>query len=83
MDALTPVDTYGVTCPEAISYFVRKTKEKIGTRRPLEIHVHNDFGLAVANTIAAVMEGVDTVHATVNGIGERSGNAPTEEVAMA
>ena len=83
MDALTLVDTFGVASPQAISYFVKKVKEKLGTRRPLEIHVHNDFGLAVANTIAAVMEGVDTVHTTVNGIGERSGNASTEEVAMA
>ncbi len=83
MDALTLVDTFGVASPHAISFFVRKVKEKLGVRRPLEIHVHNDFGLAVANTIAAVMEGVDTVHTTVNGIGERSGNASTEEVAMA
>lgn len=83
MDALTLVDTFGVASPQAVSYFVKKVKEKIGNRRPLEIHVHNDFGLAVANTIAAVMEGVDTVHTTVNGIGERSGNASTEEVAVA
>ena len=83
MDALTLVDTFGVASPHAISYFVKRVKEKLGTKRPLEIHVHNDFGLAVANTIAAVMEGVDTVHTTVNGIGERSGNASTEEVAMA
>ncbi len=83
MDALTLVDTFGVASPQAISYFVRKVKEKIGTKSPLEIHVHNDFGLAVANTIAAVMEGVDVVHTTVNGIGERSGNASTEEVAFA
>ncbi|HYB03088.1 MAG TPA: hypothetical protein VED17_01410 [Nitrososphaerales archaeon] len=83
MDALTLVDTFGVASPQAVSYFVKKVKEKLGIKRPLEIHVHNDFGLAVANTIAAVMEGVDTVHTTVNGIGERSGNASTEEVAMA
>ncbi|MHB8566167.1 MAG: LeuA family protein [Nitrososphaerales archaeon] len=84
MDALTLVDTFGVASPHAISYFVRKVKEKMGKNlKPLEIHVHNDFGLAVANTIAAVLEGVETVHTTINGIGERSGNASTEEVAMA
>ena len=84
MDALTLVDTFGVASPHAISYFVRKVKEKMGKNaKPLEIHVHNDFGLAVANTIAAVLEGVQTVHTTVNGIGERSGNASTEEVAVA
>ncbi len=81
MDALTLVDTFGVASPRAISYFVKKVKEKV--KKPLEIHVHNDFGLAVANTIAAVELGVETVHTTVNGIGERSGNAPTEEVAAA
>lgn len=81
MDALTLVDTFGVASPRAVSYFVRKVKERV--KKPLEIHVHNDFGLAVANTIAAVELGVETVHTTVNGIGERSGNAATEEVAMA
>lgn len=81
MDALTLVDTFGVASPHAVSYFVKKVKEKV--KKPLEIHVHNDFGLAVANTIAAVAVGVETVHTTVNGIGERSGNAATEEVAGA
>lgn len=82
MDGLTLVDTFGVASPNAISYFARKVKERIG-KTPLEIHAHNDFGLACANTIAAVLEGVSTVHSTVNGIGERSGNAATEEVVMA
>jgi isopropylmalate/homocitrate/citramalate synthase len=81
MDALALVDTFGVASPHAISYFVKKVKERV--KKPLEIHVHNDFGLAVANTIAAVSLGVETVHTTVNGIGERSGNSPTEEVATA
>lgn len=84
MDALTLVDTFGVASPHAVSYFVRKVKEKMGkNQKPLEIHVHNDFGLATANTLAAVLEGVETVHTTINGIGERSGNASTEEVALA
>ncbi len=81
MDALALVDTFGVASPQGIAYFVKKVKEKV--KKPLEIHVHNDFGLAVANTIAAVAVGVETVHTTVNGIGERSGNAATEEVAAA
>ena len=81
MDALTLVDTFGVASPHAISYFATKVKERV--KKPLEIHTHNDFGLAVANTIAAVAVGVETVHTTVNGIGERSGNASTEEVAVA
>ncbi|HKW05644.1 MAG TPA: hypothetical protein VJN71_10125 [Nitrososphaerales archaeon] len=81
MDSLALVDTFGVASPHAVAYFVKKVKEKV--KKPLEIHVHNDFGLAVANTIAAVAVGVETVHTTVNGIGERSGNAATEEVASA
>jgi isopropylmalate/homocitrate/citramalate synthase len=84
MDALTLVDTFGVASPHGVAYFIRKVREKMGKNpKPLEIHVHNDFGLGVANTIAAVLEGVETVHTTINGIGERSGNASTEEVAMA
>jgi len=50
---------------------------------PLEIHTHNDFGLALANSITAVMSGAEVVHGCVNGIGERTGNCSTEEVAVA
>lgn len=81
MDALAVVDTFGGCSPGAISYFVSKIKEKI--KKPLEIHCHNDFGLAVANTLAAVAAGVEVVHTTVNGIGERMGNASMAEVALA
>ncbi|MEM3464603.1 MAG: pyruvate carboxyltransferase, partial [Candidatus Bathyarchaeia archaeon] len=81
MDSLVVVDTFGVCSPDAIRYFVRKIKERVN--KPLEIHCHNDFGLAVANTIAAVTEGVEIVHTTVNAIGERVGNASIDEVAMA
>jgi len=81
MDSLVIVDTFGVCNPEATAHFVRKLKERVD--KPLEIHSHNDFGLAVANTLAAVATGVSTVHTTVNGIGERMGGAALEEVAMA
>jgi len=50
---------------------------------PVEFHAHNDFGLATANTLAAVRAGIRLVSVTVNGIGERAGNAPLEEVATA
>ncbi|MBP1764993.1 MAG: Homocitrate synthase [Firmicutes bacterium] len=50
---------------------------------PVEFHAHNDFGLATANTLAAVRAGIDLVSVTVNGIGERAGNASLEEVALA
>ena len=49
----------------------------------LEIHSHNDFGMATANSLAAVRAGATHVNTTVNGLGERAGNAPLEEVMMA
>jgi isopropylmalate/homocitrate/citramalate synthase len=81
MDSLVLVDTFGVCTPEAIRYFTRKALERFD--KPIEAHFHNDFGLAVANTLAAVCEGVEIVHTTVNGIGERMGNADLAEVALA
>lgn len=81
MDSLTVADTFGVCTPYAISYFVRRVREFCG--KPVEIHAHNDFGLAVANSLAAVASGASAVHVTVNGIGERCGNAPLEETVMA
>jgi len=81
MDSLVLVDTFGVCTPEAIRYFTRKAREKIN--KPIEAHFHNDFGLATANTLAAVCEGAEIVHTTVNAIGERMGNADLAEVALA
>jgi isopropylmalate/homocitrate/citramalate synthase len=63
-----------------MSYFVKKLRERV--RKPIEVHCHNTFGLAVANSLAAVEAGARTVHTTVNGISEDSGAAPLEEVAM-
>jgi isopropylmalate/homocitrate/citramalate synthase len=80
MDSLVMVDTFGVCSPEAIKYFVSKMKERI--RKPIEIHCHNDFGLGVANTLAAVTAGVEIVHTTVNAIGERVGNGSLDEIAL-
>jgi isopropylmalate/homocitrate/citramalate synthase len=81
MDALVLVDTFGVISPHAMQYFVRQVKSRIKTR--LEAHFHQDFGMGVANTIMALAEGVDVMHTTVLGIGERSGNTPMEETIMA
>ena len=81
MDAFTLVDTFGVLSPHGASYFTRKLKERIA--KPLEIHFHSDFGLGVANTIMAVLAGAEVIHSTVGGIGERCGNAPLEETALA
>ena len=81
MDALALVDTFGVTSPHAMQYLVRQVKSRIDKR--LEAHFHMDFGLGVANTIMALAEGVEVMHTTVLGIGERAGNTPMEETVMA
>ena len=81
MDALALVDTMGVCSPQAIAYFVRSVKARID--KPLEAHFHNDFGMGVANTITALINGASVAHTTVCGVGERSGNAVTEDVAVA
>ena len=81
MDAFTLVDTFGVLSPQGASYFTKRVKERID--KPLEIHFHADFGLAVANTIMAVLAGAEVIHSTVTGIGERTGNTPMEETVLA
>jgi isopropylmalate/homocitrate/citramalate synthase len=81
MDALTLVDTYGVLSPHGAWYFTKRVKERVN--KPLEIHFHADFGLAVANTIMSVLAGGEVIHSTVTGIGERAGNTPMEETALA
>lgn len=81
MDALVLADTFGVLNPEATAFFVKKMHSLL--RKPIEIHAHNDFGLGVANAIAAVGAGAEVVHATVNGIGERTGKPSLKETVMA
>ncbi|MCX8181734.1 MAG: hypothetical protein N3D12_01320 [Candidatus Methanomethyliaceae archaeon] len=79
-DSIAVSDTFGVALPNAVSFLVRRLKGV--TNKPLEIHCHNDFGLATANTLAAVAAGASGVHVTVNGMGERAGNTPLGEVAL-
>jgi isopropylmalate/homocitrate/citramalate synthase len=81
MDALALVDTFGVLSPHAVPYLVREAKKR--TNKRLEAHFHMDFGMGVANTIIALAEGVEVVHSTVLGLGERAGNTPMEETVMA
>ncbi len=80
-DSIGIVDTMGCATPEAIAWLTRKYKDI--TRLPVEIHTHNDFGMAVATELAAVGAGADVVHACVNGLGERTGNAALEELILA
>ena len=81
MDALVLVDTMGGCGPQAIEYFVRRVKERI--KKPLEAHFHNDFGLAVANTLVALANGVEVAHTSICGVSERSGAAALEDVVVA
>ena len=81
MDALALVDTFGVVSPHAMQYLVRQVKARVNKR--LEAHFHMDFGMGIANTIMALAEGVEVVHSTVLGLGERAGNVPIEETALA
>jgi 2-isopropylmalate synthase len=78
-------DTVGVCTPEKARHFIRHIQDNVPNidRVLLAVHFHNDLGLAVANTLASVEEGANVVQCTVNGIGERAGNACLEEVAMA
>ena len=80
MDALALVDTFGTLSPHAVPYFVEKTRERI--KKPLETHFHMDFGHGVSNTILALASGVEVMHTTVSGIGERVGNTPMEDTVL-
>ncbi len=78
-------DTVGVMTPEKVREIIRYIQDNVPNidRALLAVHFHNDLGLAVANTLAGIQEGANVVQCTINGIGERAGNASLEEVAMA
>jgi 2-isopropylmalate synthase len=78
-------DTVGYAMPEEFGALVRYIREHTpgGEQAKFSVHVHNDLGLAVANSLAAVEAGADQVECTINGIGERAGNASLEEIVMA
>jgi len=77
------VDTLGIASPEAAAFLVTQARGWVGPDVPIHWHGHNDFGLATAGSIAAVRAGANWVHGTVNGMGERAGNANLPEFAMA
>jgi len=76
------VDTLGIASPEAVADLVGKTVEWVGPDIPVHFHGHNDFGLATASAVAAVRAGATWVQGTINGMGERAGNANLGEVAL-
>jgi isopropylmalate/homocitrate/citramalate synthase len=77
------VDTLGIASPEAVADLVGRTVEWVGPEIPVHFHGHNDFGVATAAAVAAVRAGARWVHGTINGMGERAGNANLGEVALA
>lgn len=78
-------DTVGILTPEKAADTIKRIQDSVPNldRALLAVHFHNDLGLAVANTLSCIQEGANVVQCTVNGIGERAGNASLEEVAMA
>lgn len=78
-------DTTGYTVPEQFGALIRGIRENVPniSRATISVHCHNDLGLAVANTLAGVKNGARQVEGTINGVGERAGNAALEEVVMA
>ena len=77
------VDTLGIATPEAAAFLVGEITERLGHEIPVHWHGHDDFGLATAAAVAAVQAGATWVQGTVNGMGERAGNADLVEVALA
>jgi D-citramalate synthase len=79
-DRLCFCDTVGLLVPEKTTEIFRDLSSSL--KAPISIHCHNDFGLATANTVAALAAGAKQAHVTINGLGERAGNASLEEVVM-
>ncbi len=78
-------DTVGYAVPEQMAELIRYLKENVYNvdRAVLSVHCHNDLGMAVANSIAAIAAGAGQIECTINGLGERAGNAALEEIVMA
>jgi 2-isopropylmalate synthase len=80
-DRLDIPDTVGYATPHYVADLVREVSDS--TRLPVSVHCHDDFGLAVANSISGINAGAACAHVTINGLGERAGNASLEEFVMA
>ena len=80
VDRIDIPDTVGYATPD---YMAEITRDAIKTGLPVSVHCHNDFGLAVSNAISGIKAGASCAHVTINGIGERAGNASLEELTMA
>ena len=80
MDRLNVPDTVGIMIPKTMAKLIEDIKTVVTV--PISVHCHDDFGMAVANSLASVEAGATQVHCTINGLGERAGNASLEEVVM-
>ena len=76
-------DTVGYAIPSEFGPLIRRAVDLVGSDAVISVHCHDDLGLAVANTITAIEAGARQVEVTINGLGERAGNAALEEVVMA
>jgi len=79
-DYINVPDTVGVMVPTSMKWLISHLNEYLSI--PISVHCHDDFGLAVANSLISIEAGASQVHATINGLGERAGNASLEEVVM-
>ena len=77
-------DTVGYAIPQEFALLIKKIKNNVSNidKSVISVHCHNDLGLAVSNSLSAVVEGARQVECTINGIGERAGNAALEEIVM-
>lgn len=80
-DRINVPDTVGVMIPQRMRSLIKKLSKTV--KVPISVHCHNDFGMAVANSLAAYEGGASQIHVTINGLGERAGNASLEEVVTA
>src|SRR5262249_47485445 len=76
-------DTVGYSVPDEFGGIIRRVVEALAGRGIVSVHCHDDLGLSVANSLAAVQAGARQIECTINGIGERAGNCSLEEVVMA
>ncbi|MRI83459.1 MAG: 2-isopropylmalate synthase [Nitratiruptor sp.] len=76
-------DTVGYRFPHEMGEMIKELKEFVGERAIISVHCHNDLGLAVANSLYSILNGARQVECTINGLGERAGNAAMEEIVMA
>ena len=81
IDGIRIVDTVGIGTPAEASALVTWCDDEFGL--PIEVHFHDDFGLATANALSAVQAGAESVSCSIAGLGERAGNVPTEEIVAA